>query len=500
MMKRKKNTIKNIVVSFGLEIVNILSGFIVPRLIIHFYGSSTNGLINSISSFIGYVILLQSGVGSVIKAVLYKPLADNDKPKINDIIATLEQFFKRISLISVIYVFFLVAFFSIRMSNEFDYIFTSSLVVIISLSTVSQYFWGMPYQILLEADQKGYIYSLIQGITVFINMVLSIILINGGFSIQIVKLVTAFVFVFRPIIIRSYARRKYGINHSGKIDIKLLRSRWDGFAQAIAYFIHSKTDIFVLTVFAVLSDVSVYSVYALILTSLSTIVMAVDKAAGPAFGNIIAKQETILFQRFEVYCNFIHIVSTILFGTACITASGFVSVYTNSVTDYSYVRPLFGIIILSSEYIHCLRLPYNCIIYAAGKIKETRNSAIIEAVINLSLSVILVNIWHLEGIAVATLIAMIYRTISLIGYLKKDILYLPLKHEIKRFAVSLVAFCPCIPIMIFVERNNFGYSSYLGWILFASIAFIFFSSFVLLVQRIFNGKDLKEMVRFVLNR
>ena len=499
-MERKKKTIKNISVSFGLEIINILSGFILPRLIIGFYGSSTNGLINSISSFIGYVILLQSGVGSVTKAVLYKPLAENDKQKINDIIATLETFFGRISIISVIYVFFLVVFFSIRMSNEFDYLFTASLVIIISFSTVAQYFWGMPYQILLEADQKGYVYSFVQGITVLVNTVLSIILIKCGFSIQIVKLATAFVFVLRPIIIRSYSRKLYKINIAGKVDLQLLKSRWDGFAQAIAYFVHSKTDIFVLTIFAVLSDISVYSVYALILTALSTIVMAVDKAAGPAFGNIIAKEESILHKRFEIYCNIVHALSTILFGTACITASGFVHIYTISVNDYSYVRPLFGLLIFASEYVHCLRLPYNCIIYAAGRIKETRNSAIAEAVINLTLSVILVNIWRLEGVALATLVAMIYRTISLVDYLRKDVLYLPLKKEMKRFIISFVSFVPCVPLMFIAENNNYANNSYYTWALFACVVFLLYSFYVIFVNYIFNRKELKTTIRYLINR
>ena len=499
-MERKKKAIKNIVISFGLEIVNILSGFIIPRLIINFYGSETNGLINSISSFIGYIIILQSGVGSVIKAALYKPLAENDTHKINDIIATLEHFFRKITLISVVYILCLAGFFSLRTSNDFDFVFTASLVVIISFSTVAQYFWGMPYQLLLEADQKGYVYSFIQGVTVLINTVLSIILIRSGFSIQIVKLMTALIFVLRPVIIRIYSRKKYAINRTGKVNLDLLKSRWDGFAQAIAYFIHSKTDIFVLTVFATLSDVSVYSIYALILTALSTIVSAVDKAVGPAFGNIIAREESILNKRFEMYCNIIHVLSTILFGTACVTASGFVRVYTSNITDYTYVRSLFGLIIFSAEYIHCLRLPYNCIIYAAGRIKETRNSAIIEAVINLVLSIILVNIWGMEGVAVATLAAMIYRTVSLAGYLRKDVLYLSMRQEIRRFAITMAAFLPCIPLMYFMEGKWIGKDSYLQWGLAAGIVFILYSIYVILINWLFNRKEMKDTIRTLTNR
>lgn len=496
-MDRKKKVIKNIIISFGLEVINIVSGFIIPRLMIGFYGSATNGLINSISSFIGYVVLLQSGVGSVIKAALYKPIAENNKRIINNIMATLEHFFKKIAIISAIYVLVLAVFFSIRMSNDFDCVFSASLVIIISLSTIAQYFWGMPYQLLLEADQKGYIYSSIQGIVVLINTVISVLLINNGVSIQIVKLTTAVVFSLKPIIIRAYSRKEYAINKTGKIDLELLKSRWDGFAQAIAYFIHAKTDIFVLTIFSLLSDISVYSIYALILNALSTIIMAVDKAVGPAFGSIIAKKEQILHQRFEMYCNVIHILSTVLFGTACITASSFVRLYTINVTDYTYVKPLFGMLIFSSEYIHCLRLPYNCIIYAAGRIKETRDSAIIEAVINIILSVVLVVMWGLEGVAFATLIAMLYRTSSLARFLTRNVLCLSVEREIKRFTITMITFLPCIPLMRTAERISIY--TYQTWILFAGIVFLLYSSFVLLVNLILNRKYFKEMVLYLLN-
>ena len=75
---RKKKAIINIIFSLLLQLVTVISGFIVPRLFIGTFGSEVNGLVNSIASFVGYITLLQSGVGSVVKASLYKPLAHKD--------------------------------------------------------------------------------------------------------------------------------------------------------------------------------------------------------------------------------------------------------------------------------------------------------------------------------------------------------------------------------------------------------------------------------------
>ncbi len=499
-MERKKRAIKNIGVSVFLEIVNILSGFIIPSMIISVYGSSTNGLISSIANFIGYVALLQSGVGSVIKAALYRPLAEKDNNTINNIISTLVHFFKKISVITAGYIVLLVAFFSIRMSADFDFAYTASLIVIIGFSTVAQYLWGMPYQILLEADQKGYVYAFLQAIGIVINTILSIVLIKNGFSIQVVKLVTATVFILRPLLIRIYTIKKYRIINNGIVDNNLLRSRWDGVAQAIAFFIHSKTDIFVLTIFSALSDVSVYSVYALVLGALTTLIKTVDQSVGPAFGNIIAKKEKILSKRFDTYRIASHIASTILFGTACITAPSFVKIYTRSFSDYQYVRPLFCAIILTAEYVYCLRLPYNCIIYAAGKIKESRNSAIIEAIINIVLSIAFVNIWGMEGVAIATLVAMIYRTITLVIFLKKDVLYLSMRQEIRHFCASIVSFAVSIGIMLLTQQFNYQIESYFKWVVFAGIITLTYTIIVLTIHYVLDKKNLENLAKSVLHR
>ena len=72
----------NTITSLLLEIVTIVSGFILPRLIMEEYGSSVNGLVNSITQFIGIIAFLEFGVGKVIQSALYKPLAEKDNEQI----------------------------------------------------------------------------------------------------------------------------------------------------------------------------------------------------------------------------------------------------------------------------------------------------------------------------------------------------------------------------------------------------------------------------------
>lgn len=490
---RKKKAFINIFFSLLLEVVTVVSGFIVPRLFILFYGSEVNGLINSITSFVGYITLLQAGVGSVIKAALYKPLAKKNHDELCVIIKTAENFFRKIAIATVIYLAVLAVVFSVYITSEYGWIYSASLVVIIGISTAAQYFFGISYQMLLEADQRSYVYSLIQIITVIVNTIAVVIFTRLGLSVQLVKLASAIFFVLRPLVMGLYSKKYYKINTHVKPNNDLIKQRWDGFAQAIAYFIHSKTDVFVLTIFSTLTNVSVYSVYAMVTAGLSALINAIDKAVRSAFGNIIAcDEQDNLIKSFNTYSILLHMLSTAFFATASITVFNFMGVYVKNVSDADYIQPLFGLLIIAAEYLYCLRTPYNSIIYAAGKFKETKVSAGLEAVINIVISVILVQKFELVGVAIGTIIAMAYRTIAFIVYLHKDVLRLKYMSELKRYGISLLSYL----ISIFgFSRISIETGNYFEWVIYAAIVFVLTAFVSLAVNMLFNYKETKYTIK-----
>ena len=125
---RKKNVIFNIISSILFQIISIICGFILPRLIIETYGSNVNGAIVSITNFLKYIILLEAGFGPVVKSLLYKPIADKDKNKIEEILKTSERFFRKIGFVFIIYILLLCVILPIITAGEFDSLFTISLI------------------------------------------------------------------------------------------------------------------------------------------------------------------------------------------------------------------------------------------------------------------------------------------------------------------------------------------------------------------------------------
>ena len=180
-------------------------------------------------------------------------------------------------------------YFTTNFSNEFNKIFTLSLIVIIATSTFAEYYFGMTYRLYLQSEQKTYVISIIQIVTTLVNTIMIVILIKFGASIQFVKLISAFIFVLKPILQNLYVKKKYNINlNNVKGDFEI-KQKWAGLAQHIAGVIHGKIDVVVLTIFSNIKYVSIYSIYILIIDSIRNLISMISSSIFAAFGDMLAK-------------------------------------------------------------------------------------------------------------------------------------------------------------------------------------------------------------------
>ena len=490
---RSKKAIINIISSLILQVVVLICGFIVPKLIITKFGSNVNGLVASITQFLAYITLLESGFGPVVKAALYKPIANKDKRQIENILRASEKFFRIIAGIFLIYLIVLSIVYPLIVNTEFTFAYTMSLVLIISISTLAEYYFGMTYRLYLQAEQKTYITSIVQIVGYVLNTIAIIVLVKLNCSIHIVKLVSGFIFVLRPIAQNIYVKKKYKINLKEAEKGYNIKQKWDGLAQHIASVIHNNTDIAVLTIFAPIAEVSIYSVYYLVVRGVKSLIQAFTGGVDASFGDMIAKNEKEqLNKSFKTYELFYHSIIAIAYICAMILIVPFISVYTLGIEDADYIRPLFGMLLVLGEFIWAIRLPYSSITLAAGHFKETRKGAWVEAISNILISVVLVWKYGIVGVAIGTLVAMIIRTIEFIYHTNKYILERQQFESIKRVTiiaiqtVLIIFICRFIPL---IEMN-----SYFAWIKHAIIVFTIALVIVIPINLILYRKDAKELM------
>lgn len=455
----------NVIFSLLCQVITILYGLIVPRLILQSFGSEVNGLVSSISQFLNYITLLEGGVTGVIMAALYKPLNNKDNLKISAIIKATNTFFKRIALIFVIYSLAVAFIYPTAIETTFSWGFISSLTLIIALTLFIQYFFSLTYRLLIVADQKGYIVYIVQIICTVTNFIFTLVVLKCYPQIHILKIANVITYVIQPTVYNLYVKKHYGLNLDVDPDKNALSQRWDGFGQNLAFFIHTNTDVVVITLFSSLINVSIYSVFFMVAGSLKNLVTSISSAVVPALGSVAVgndiKEKNKVFDYYEFGISF---VTVFAFSCGCLLINPFIKIYTAGIADANYNQPVFGVLLMLAEAIYCLRDPYVSMAYVSGHFKQTAKYAYVEATMNIVVSVLLVKHFGLIGVAIGTLVSMFYRMIMHVYYLKINLIQRPIRKSSKNIAISCFLLISCSAIGLFLAPFfNGGVTTWIAW-------------------------------------
>lgn len=497
-MNRRKKLYLNTITALLNQIIALVCGFILPRYILSYFGSEVNGLVTSMTRFLSVITFLELGIGPVIQSNLYKPLADNDIDMISKIVVSAERFYRKIAYIFLVYIAVLLVVFP-GINIDYDFWFTASLLLIISISTFAQYYFGITYQVLLNADQKIYVHTTVQIITTILNTLICVVLMKLGCGIHVVKLVSTIVFVARPLYQNIYVRKHYNINHKIVYTEEPIKQKWNGFAQHLAAVVCGEIDVVLLTFFSTYQSVSIYSIYLLVVSGINKLVMTAVSGLESFWGNMLAKKEySLLSKTFESVEALIHAGVTFLFVTTAILIAPFVSVYTKGIEDASaYYLPLFGVLLTFAYGVQCLRVPYFRIIKAAGHYKETQNGAFISMFLNIIVSVVLVFKFQLLGVAIGTLAAMLYHTVFFAWYLRKNIINRPFYHFVKHMIVDIVSGVLGFIATSWLTMSNVTYGS---WILFAVIVAAIVGMITLMLNLLVYRKEFAYLLNKVMKK
>ena len=107
-MNRGKQLKRNTIWSLFYELLTIICGFILPRYFLLYYGTDINGLQSSITQFLGIISLCELGLGAVIPASLYKPLAEKDYETVSKVYVSSQRFYNIIGFIMILCVVLLI--------------------------------------------------------------------------------------------------------------------------------------------------------------------------------------------------------------------------------------------------------------------------------------------------------------------------------------------------------------------------------------------------------
>lgn len=419
----QKKSFKNFMYGILGFVITTLLGIIIPRLFLLSYGSEVNGLINSVKQIFAYFALLEAGVGGATLQALYGPMARQDKREVSSILSATHSFYKKTGFAYAACVLIMAVVYPFLVKTD---IATPVIVCIILFqgeAGVVKYFVTSKLQLLLKVDGKNYILTNISTIFSIFSNFARIALMSLGFDILWVQGVFCLVDICQVLIVVFYTKKYYGwLNLKETPNFQAISQKNDVLVHQLSGLVFNNTDIIILTFFCGLSVVSVYSMYAMLFGLVASVITIASTSVNFAMGQLFHSDRERYAQVQETYETYYLAFSVALFAIAYIFILPFLRLYTEGVSDISYIDPWLPELFVCYQVLNYGRNTSNNIIDYAGHYKQTKWRSALESLINLVVSLICVSQFGIYGVLAGTIVALLYRTNDIILYANRKIM------------------------------------------------------------------------------
>lgn len=491
----KKSSIKkssyNIFSSVMGQVFTIILGIIIPRLYLVNFGSEINGLLNSVNQLYVYFGLLEAGVGTATLQALYKPVAEGDEHSISKIMAATDRFYRRTGIVYLAGVVAFSVIYPFVVRSDVPKITVFAVILLNGIPGVVGYFFQGKYTLLLQAEGKQYIITNLATISTLLINIVRIILVVAGFNIIVVQAAYLTVNLLRILCLMFYIRKHYNwVNLKAEPDVKAISQKSSVLVMQITDMIFRNTDVLILTFFCDLKLVSVYSMYTMIFSMISTFLDAFSQGFSFALGQIYNTDREKYIKLHDVYETYRMTLVFTLYCVAHILIIPFLRLYTAGVTDITYIDKYLPLLFVLTYLLSCGRANSASLINYAQHFKLTQSRCIAEAVINVVVSVVCVIKFGIYGVLFGTIVSLLYRANDMIIYANKKILHRSPLITYKRW---LILFSVYVAVILFCNKFvNIETNSYITLFLYGVICLTVISIIFFAIISAFEPKQAKE--------
>ena len=480
----KSNVIKNFVVSVISQVVILLLGLIVPRIILTHYGSDTNGLMNTITQIFTYMALLEAGISQASRNALYRPIINKDNTEVSIVMSASRRYYRKISYFYLLAVILLAVVVPFVLKTKVDYWTIFFFVLFEGLTSVVSFYFINTWTCFLRANGQTYIYnavSLLNKVLCYgVRIILALYSINiafiqvGYFTVSLIQLGIYYV----------YMRKKYGwIEYKTAPKDYKLPNRNSYIVSEIAWTVFSSTDLIILSIFVSTSLASVYSTYNMVFVALNGLLNSVYSALNYNLGQTYHTDINKYKKMHDLFNSIFIGGMTSLMCTAYWLIIPFIKLYTAGVTDINYIHTVLPIMFCLVQLLSWSRYVSGNLVNVAGLARPAVKVNIAEAAINLIGSLILVQFFDIVGVLIATVAALPLKVIYCTYIADVKVMHRKVWRTVSILAVNYAIFVVAVIVHQFVDIQIDSYLTFFGYGL---LFFIIFSLIVIVLNTVIN--------------
>ena len=467
---RTAKSLKNSIVAIWVYIINLILQFCSRKIFLEYLGAEVLGLNTTANNLLQFLNLAELGIGNAVAFTLYKPLHNKDYNSINEIVSLQGWLYRKIAWVVIFGAAILMLFFPLIFENAkipLWYAYASFTALLIS--ALLSYFVNYT-QIVLSADQKEYKIQYSYRLMMLVKLLFQIVAVtyfaNGYIWWIILEVLFAFI---ASIALKITVKKTFPFlkkNISIGIDLRkkypeILTKIKQVFFHKIGGFALTQTSPLIVYAYTSLTQVTIYANYLLIIGGVTNMITAVFNGISASVGNLVAEgNKTKILTVFEELFSIRYLFACTICYAVYTLSPGFITLWIGA--EYLLDNVIL-LLLTATLYIGITRSTVGAFIGAYGLYSDIW-APILEATLNIGLSILFGYYYELYGILLGVLISQFVVIFCWQPYfLFKKGLKVPLSIYIKIYAKNLTVFILSI-LVIQLSTNYICHVSSDSWI------------------------------------
>jgi O-antigen/teichoic acid export membrane protein len=411
---RVKNSFFNITVGLGNQLIITILSLVSRTVFIHTLGIEYLGVNGLFTSMLAMLTLAEAGIGSSIIYNLYKPVADNDRPKILALMQ-LYVFVKDTSVehLTIIYLLFL-------------------------LNTAAPYLFVYKNSF-LNVNQKNYIVTAVFSVSAIVSTCMKIAILYYTENYLLYLALESFISIVTSIVLALVVDRMYPfLKEKTKLRLdpetkaNFIRNMKAIILQNVGNYFIFGVDSILISTFVSIAAVGLYSNYKMLIDICRTFLNQIFSGMYHSLGNLVAKEKAdSVYRIFKVtYLLNFWLYSLLAIGLYLLTEP-LITLWLGS--SFTMTNTVLLLLVLAF-YERGMRNSLSAVKTTAGIFHEDRYAPIVQAAVNLGISFALAQVWGIAGIFAGSLISALlvpFWYTPLLVYRK--VFQVPLRHYYYRY-------------------------------------------------------------------
>ena len=409
-MTRMKDIVKNMMFGTLAKIVGMLLNFVSRTLFIYTLGSEYLGVNGLYTEILGVLSFAELGFGSAMTFAMYKPVADGDNERVIQLLAFYKKVYSIIGAIITLLGICVVPFlqYIVRGADALSIQELRIYFMFFLANTVIGYFVSYKYSY-LNAQMRNYVATNVDTIFNFCTVVVQIA------AIWIFKSYYAYLIAHTAILCVSRGFISVYLNKKEPVlkcipdrplprdEKKQIINEVKGLAvhQFASVAVHSTDNIIISSMSSLgIVGVGLVSNYNMLMTTVLSFVLIVFNSVTSGFGNIVAKDEK---QHFHDVFYELNILNAWMYGFCCIAFFILIPPFiTLWIGKENLIDNVSFLLITVNCYFQGQCTLYNNARNACGNFNKDKWLALLQAIVNLIVSVVCVRKLGLVGVYIGT--------------------------------------------------------------------------------------------------